>query len=91
MIADQKTNTQIIDIITRKKAEAKALMDRVQLGIFEKNTGKSNREEVEIQMNNILNKATDESGKVGLKSLSRVNRLVQMSAISNTEFEFRFC
>ena len=78
LISDEKTNKQIVDIITRKKAEAKALMDQVQIGIFENNTGKSNAEEFEIQLNNILNKATDESGKVGLKSLNSFNRFVEM-------------
>jgi DNA-directed RNA polymerase II subunit RPB1 len=56
----------------------KTLIDQVQIGIFENNTGKSNVEEFETQINNILNQATSESGKIGLKSLGANNRFVTM-------------
>jgi DNA-directed RNA polymerase beta' subunit len=78
LISDEKTNHQIVEIITKKKADVKNLIDQVQIGVFENNTGKTNEEEFETQVNNILNKATDESGKVGLKSLSKNNRFVTM-------------
>lgn len=78
LISDEKTNHQIVEIITKKKADVKNLIDQVQIGVFENNTGKTNEEEFETQVNNILNKATDESGKVGLKSLNKNNRFVTM-------------
>ena len=78
LISNEETNQKIVEIITSKKSEAKNLIDQIQLGLFENNTGKSNEEEFETQMNNILNKATDESGKVGLKSLDSGNRFVTM-------------
>ena len=78
LISDEKTNQQIVEIITKKKTDVKNLIDQVQIGVFENNTGKTNEEEFETQVNNILNKATDESGKVGLKSLSKTNRFVTM-------------
>lgn len=78
LISDDKVNKEITDIITRKKMEVKALMDQIQIGVFENNTGKTNEQEFETQLNNILNKATDESGKIGLKSLDKENRFVTM-------------
>ena len=48
------------------------------IGIFENNTGKTNEEEFETQVNSILNQATSEAGKIGLKNLSEGNRFVTM-------------
>ena len=74
LIADKETNTKIADAITSKKTEVKNLIDQVQLGIFENNTGKSNNIEFETCVNSILNKAQEEAGKLGRKSLSEDNR-----------------
>lgn len=78
LISNQKTNDEIIDVITGKKEEVKNVIEQVQLGIFENNTGKSNLDEFEYQVNNILNQATNESGKIGLNSLDKNNRFVNM-------------
>jgi DNA-directed RNA polymerase beta' subunit len=78
LISDQKTNEEIIKVITQKKNDVKNLIDQTQIGIFENNTGKTNEEEFETQVNNILNQATSEAGKIGLKSLSKNNRFVTM-------------
>jgi DNA-directed RNA polymerase II subunit RPB1 len=78
LISDKKTNEEIIDVITKKKTEVKNLIDQTQIGIFENNTGKTNEEEFETQVNNILNQASSESGKIGLKNLSKGNRFVTM-------------
>ena len=78
LISDKKTNDDIIQVITKKKTDVKNLIDQVQIGIFENNTGKTNEEEFETQVNSILNQATSESGKIGLKSLSKDNRFVTM-------------
>ena len=78
LISNQKTNDEIIAVITGKKEEVKNVIEQVQLGIFENNTGKSNLEEFEYQVNNILNQATNESGKIGLNSLDKNNRFVNM-------------
>ena len=66
LISNQKTNDEIIQVITKKKTDVKNLIDQVQIGIFENNTGKTNEEEFETQVNSILNQATSESGKIGL-------------------------
>ncbi len=78
LISNQSTNDQIIKVITNKKTEVKNLIDQVQLGVFENNTGKTNEEEFETQVNSILNQATSEAGKIGLKNLSENNRFVTM-------------
>ena len=78
LISDQKTNDEIVTVITQKKQDVKNLIDKTQIGIFENNTGKTNEEEFETQVNSILNQATSESGKIGLKNLSKNNRFVTM-------------
>ena len=78
LISDEKTKSEIIEVITRKKTDVKNLIDQVQIGIFENNTGKTNEAEFETQVNNILNKATDESGKIGREKLSKTNGFVTM-------------
>jgi len=78
LISDQKTNDEIVKVITQKKQDVKNLIEQTQIGIFENNTGKTNEEEFETQVNSILNQATSESGKIGLKNLSKNNRFVTM-------------
>ena len=78
LIADVKTNEKIVETITNKKKEVKNLIDQTHLGIFENKTGKSNEEEFETQVTNILNNATNEAGKIGRKSLDKGNRFVTM-------------
>jgi DNA-directed RNA polymerase II subunit RPB1 len=78
LIADKKTNDAINEAITKKKKEVYDLIDQTHLGIFENKTGKTDEEEFETQINNILNKATSESGTLGLNSLSKDNRFVIM-------------
>ena len=78
LISNTATKNSINDEITKKKIEVKNLIDQIQIGIFENKTGKSNEEEFETQVNNILNKAANEAGKIGLKSLNENNRFVIM-------------
>ena len=78
LISNEKTNQEIIKTITEKKSDVKNLIEQTQIGVFENNTGKTNEEEFETRVNNILNQATSESGKIGLKSLSKGNRFVTM-------------
>ena len=78
LIADHQTNTKIADVISDKKKGVYDLIDQIHLGIFENKTGKPNEAEFETQVNNILNKATNEAGQVGRASLNRDNRFVIM-------------
>jgi len=78
LITDAATNDKIISIITDKKSEVKNLIQQVQIGIFENNSGKTNEEEFETKVNNIMGKAQSEAGRAALNSLSKDNRFVVM-------------
>jgi DNA-directed RNA polymerase beta' subunit len=78
LITDHKTNEKIVEIITEKKTDVKNLIDQVQIGVFENNSGKTNEEEFETRVNNILSKAQNDAGREALKNLSRDNRFVVM-------------
>ena len=70
LIADEKTQNDIIGVIDKQKVDVQELIDRVHLGIFENNMAHTKMKEFETQVNNILNKATEISGNKGRKSLS---------------------
>jgi DNA-directed RNA polymerase II subunit RPB1 len=76
LIANKATQTQILTVIAKQKAEVQELIDKVHLGIFENNTARSNNSEFETNVGNILNKATDEAGKIGRDSLDKNNRFL---------------
>ena len=78
LISNEVTKHDIVEIITNKKTEVQSLIQQTQIGIFENNTGKTNEEEFETRVNNILNQASSESGTKGLKSLNKNNRFVTM-------------
>ena len=78
LIANNKTNNAIIAAILKKKRDVDKLINQTHIGVFENNTGKTNREEFETRVNSILNQAQEEAGKIGRKSLSKNNRFVTM-------------
>ena len=78
LIANDETNRKIVESITKRKKLVKELSDKLHFGSFDNNTGKSNSEEYETQVNGILNKAQDEAGKIGKNSLSKDNRFLIM-------------
>jgi len=78
LIADDVTNQQIAEAITTKKEEVQSLISQTHIGVFENKSGKSNEVEFETQINNILNKASQQAGKIGRESLSKDNRFVIM-------------
>jgi DNA-directed RNA polymerase II subunit RPB1 len=78
LILDKKTNQEIVQRITDKKSQVKTIIDQTQLGIFQNETGKTNAEEFETQVNNLLNQASSEVGKIALENLSKDNRFVVM-------------
>jgi len=78
LIADERTKHNMDDKIRAKKAEVENIILQLHLDLFTNNTGKSNKEEFENRVFTSLNKATVESGKIGLGSLAAENRLVSM-------------
>ena len=78
LIANAETNNKIAKVITTKKTEVKGLIDQLHIGVFENKTGKTNDIEFENQVSNILNKAINDAGNIGIESLSKDNRFVTM-------------
>lgn len=78
LIANKVTQEKIVQIITEKKMEVQTELDKLHLGIFENDTSNSNMVQFETMVNNILNKATELSGKEGRKSLSKDNRFLMI-------------
>lgn len=78
LIADSTTNHRISEAMLKKKQEVKNLIDQTHLGTFENTTGKTNETEFESKVNAILQKAADDAGKIGRKSLAADNRFVIM-------------
>ena len=78
LVANKKTQEQIIRIIQDKKSEVQMVVDKVHLGVFENDTSNTNMVQFETTVNNILNQATAESGKEGRKSLSKDNRFLMI-------------
>lgn len=78
LIADRKTQDSIIHAILTQKQEVQSIIEKVHLGIFENNTSTSNNTEFETSVNNVLNKATEQAGKIGRKSLSKNNRFLMI-------------
>ena len=78
LIADENTNNEIKEKIIEKKKEVSNIIDQVHLNIFENKTGKSNKEEFETKVNNILNQASKEAGNIGIDSLDKSNRFISL-------------
>ena len=78
LIADNNTNDLISEVITNKKKDVNSLIQETHLGVFENKTANTNEEEFETKINNILNRASQEAGKIGRESLSKDNRFVIM-------------
>lgn len=78
LIANTKTRDSIIEIIADQKQKVKTLIDKVHLGIFENNTANTNMAQFETNVGNTLNDATNQAGKIGLKSLNKTNRFVMI-------------
>ena len=78
LIANRKTQDSIVQVIATQKQEVQNLIEKVHLGTFENNTASTNMAQFENEVNNVLNEATNQSGKIGRKSLSKDNRFVMI-------------
>ena len=78
LIANRKTQDSIIHEIVKQKQEVQSLIEKVHMGTFENNTSLTNTAQFETSVNNILNKATEQAGKISRKSLSKDNRFVMI-------------
>jgi len=80
LVANKETDDQINKIIGNTKKQVSKLNTHVHKQIFENTVSDSKEAEFEKKVNNLLNKAISEAGKVGLKSLSSTNRMTNMVA-----------
>ena len=78
LIADETTKQRVIQAITKQKMEVQTIIEKLHLGIFDNKTSKTNKEEFEMQVNQILDKAMNESGKIARNSLSKENRFLMI-------------
>ena len=78
LVSDKNTYSQIIQVINDQKSEVQTVIDEVHMGTFKNETAYSNNTEFETRVNNLLNKATDKTGKIGRTSLSKSNRFVMI-------------
>jgi DNA-directed RNA polymerase II subunit RPB1 len=78
LVADTNTKKEMDAVIRQQKEAIEQVQLQVHSDLFENNTGKTNQQEFEDQAFSILDKARDEAGKGGEKSLSEENRLVAM-------------
>ena len=78
LIANEETNEKITTAINKKKQDVNNLIQQLHLGVFDNNTGRSNAEEFETQVNSLLNEAASAAGKIGRESLSKDNKFVIM-------------
>jgi len=78
LVANRKTQDSILQVIATQKQEVQTIIEKVHLGTFENNTASTNMAQFENEVNNVLNEATNQSGKIGRKSLSKDNRFVMI-------------
>ena len=78
LMVDNESSDKIQEVITNKKKNVIEIIEQVHKGILKNNTGKSNKNEFEIQVLKHLNAATAESGNMGLKYLGSQNRMNQL-------------
>jgi DNA-directed RNA polymerase beta' subunit len=78
LIADENTRKEMEEVVKKRKAAIENILLQIHLDLFDNNTGKTNQQEFEDKVFTELNKATEESGKIGLGSLADENRLVAM-------------
>ncbi len=74
LVSDKKTTEAVLQVISSKMNEVKEINDKLHLGILENNSGKTNAQEFETQVGNILNDTTGQTGKIAVKSLDSNNR-----------------
>jgi DNA-directed RNA polymerase II subunit RPB1 len=78
LIADNKTKDQMNKIIESKKKVVSQLTQHLHLNILENNEGIPMSEKFENSIMDTLNKTISETGKIGLKSLDKNNRMIDM-------------
>ena len=78
LIANKKTKQEILQVVQKQKQDVNDLIQELHLGIYENSSAYTNAIDFETRVNNILNKATEQAGKIGRNSLSKDNRFLMI-------------
>jgi DNA-directed RNA polymerase beta' subunit len=78
LIADAETLSTIADSSSEVKKKLESMQLQVHMGLFDNTSGRTNQEEFEARVFQTLDKARDDAGKAGLRSLAANNRMVNM-------------
>ncbi len=78
LIADSGTLGEIATNINQLKDKIESLQLQVHMGLFDNTSGRTNQDEFESKVFNILNEVIGAAGQTGLKSLAANNRMVNM-------------
>jgi len=78
LVSNKETDKQINDVILNTKKQVSKLNTQVHKQIFENTISDNKNDEFEKKVNNLLNKAINDAGTIGLKSLDKNNRMVNM-------------
>lgn len=79
LITESKTQKDFQEIISKMKTEVYQVINKAHTGSLENNTTKSNHENFERIVNDVLNDANKEVGSTGLKRIdANTNRLMNM-------------
>lgn len=78
LIANKKTKQEILQVVDKQKQDVQELIQEIHLGVYENNSAFSNINDFEMRVNNILNKATEQAGKIGRNSLNKQNRFLMI-------------
>ena len=76
LISNQATNTQISEVITKKKKDISSLIDQLHLGIFENKTGKKNDESLRHASKTFLTLLHRMQEKLALKASTKITGLL---------------
>jgi DNA-directed RNA polymerase beta' subunit len=78
LIADNYTKEKLRKVIIDMKVDVDVIIEHLHLNIFENASGRSNDEHFEMLVNQKLNKAIEQAGKIGLNHLDKYNRMTNM-------------
>jgi DNA-directed RNA polymerase II subunit RPB1 len=76
LIADKFVNQEIIKTISDSKQAVQDIIDESHLGVFNNDSGASNKEEYELKITNVLSKAMSTAQTIGHSHLGSANRFI---------------
>ena len=91
LIADENTKDLIKKSVIEKKTKVLELIDDIKSGVFENKTHHSNKELFEAEVNNLLNSATQDAGKLGIDNLDKNNRFVKIVSCGSKGSNINIC